>query len=150
MGHTFTRHLYHIVFSTKGRRALLATRFRDELYAYMAGVARNVKGFSVAIGGTSDHVHCLCEVAPSVAVADFVGKVKSNSSRWIERRFKDIGPFDWQIGYGSFTVSESKRQDVVRYIANQTEHHRKRTFAEELAGLLEKHGIAYDPEHYLD
>jgi len=82
-------------------------------------------------------------VGPRVSISDLLRKVKANSSRWLNRQ-GNRGVFGWQSGYGAFSVSESGVAAVERYIANQKEHHRKRTFREELVQLLERHGIEYE------
>lgn len=150
MGHTLTNHLYHIVFTTKGRERLISPDVREELYKYMCGIARNSNGITLKINGTRNHVHLLAQVRPSISISDFVRLIKGNSSRWLSDRFAQLERFQWQAGYSSFSVSESKRKIVAAYIEKQEEHHRSHTFAEELARFLKKHGISFDPGHYLD
>ena len=150
MGHTFTNHLYHIVFSTRGRRPWLAARVRERVYEYIGGSVRNRKGVLIRIGGAGDHVHMLVRIPPDAAVSRFVGDAKANSSRWVSQTFTGLRAFGWQAGYSSFTVSESRWREVVRYIDSQEEHHRRMSFAEEIAELLRRHGVEFDPEHYLD
>ncbi len=146
MGHTFTKHLYHIIFSTKQRRALIKDRIRQELREYLCGIARNTQGKILNVNGVEDHLHILASIKPSIAVSDFVRTIKANSSRWASERTY----FDWQDGYSSFTVSRSVEPRVSAYIDGQAEHHRRVPYAEELRTLLEKHEIEFDPEHYLD
>ena len=150
MGHTFTNHLYHIVFSTKDRRSLLEDRSQEETHRYLCGIARSQECSILTINSVSDHVHILARIKPAMAVSDFVGKVKANSSRWLKERFDLPFGFQWQIGFSSFTVSQSSAGHVRRYIENQQEHHKTVSFAEELKAFLDRHGIDYDPEHYLD
>jgi len=148
MGHTFTNHLYHIVFSTQQRRAIISPGIKDRLFAYMGGTVRKTQGSLLRANGTRDHVHLLVTIPPSAAVAKFIGVVKANSSGWASKNLSL--PFQWQAGYASFTVSESKWRTIAEYIDQQEEHHRKLSFAQEFARLLEKHGIEFDREHYLD
>jgi len=150
MGHTFTSHLYHVVFSTKGRLPLIKREVRDELHKYMCGVAKRHGARVIRINGTADHVHLLAIIKPATAVADFVRLLKTNSSKWLSETFAPMRVFEWQAGYSSFTLSESMADVVKRYIDGQEAHHRTRTFAEELKALLDRHGIAYDAAHYLD
>ena len=150
VGHTFTKHLYHIVYSTKDRKGLIGPKIKDELYQYMCGIARNTKGQILQINGVEDHVHHLTTIRPSIAVAELVGKVKTNSSGWVSKKFPRLWDFEWQSGYSSFTVSESNFEKVAAYIQKQEEHHRELSFEEELRLLLERHGVEFDPEHYLD
>ena len=86
----------------------------------------------------------------TISIGDFVNAVKSNSSRWIHESFSNLRNFAWQEGYGAFSVSKSEEERVMRYIANQESHHRKRTFKEELVALLDKHGIEYDKRYLWD
>ncbi len=149
MGHTFTNNLYHIVFSTKSRQPYLLPAFRERIFKYMYGVAVNKSGTPLAINGIEDHVHILAAIKPDMPVSKFVGDVKANASRWISDTFPEVRDFTWQSGYSSFTVSESKRDEVFTYIANQQEHHKDKSFADELAFLLKKNKIAFDPHDYL-
>ncbi len=143
-GHTFSRLLVHAVFGTKDRRARIKAAFRERLYRYMVGIAKNEFGRVIEIGGTGDHVHVLVSLRTDVSVATAVRKLKSLSSGWVHATFPDEGAFGWQPGYGAFTVSESNAESVGRYIRNQEKHHERQTFSEEYAALLRKHGI--DPE----
>ena len=102
------------------------------------------------VNGMADHVHMLAVLPATLAVADAMRLVKTNSSRWVHEKWPQHRRFGWQRGYSAFTVSESNRNSVIRYIANQEEHHRKTTFEEELIALLEKHGIEYDPRYVWD
>jgi putative transposase len=150
MGHTFTNHLYHVVFSTKGRLPLIDPGAREELFKYICGIARKQNGFVLRINGTADHVHILATLKASVSVSDFVRAIKANSSKWLSETFPSMQAFEWQAGYCSFSVSESVADAVKHYIDTQDQHHSTRTFAEELKALLDKHRIDYDPSHYLD
>ena len=150
MGHTFTNHLYHVVFSTKGRLPLIDPGFREKLFKYICGIARRQNGFVLRINGTADHVHILATLKASVSVSDFVRAIKANSSKWLSEAFPSMQAFEWQAGYSSFSVSESIADTVKSYIERQEEHHRNRTFADELKALLDRHRIEYDPAHYLD
>ena len=150
MGHTFTNNLYHIIFSTKGRQPFLHDDLRDQLFAYIGGVARNKGGILLKINAVEDHLHLLLKIPPDIAVATLVAAIKANSSRWIGETFPQLRDFSWQAGYSSFTVSESLKEGVARYIASQPEHHKKRSFEDELALLLQKNWVPYDPKHYVD
>ncbi|MFP3936993.1 MAG: IS200/IS605 family transposase [Phycisphaerae bacterium] len=109
----------------------------------MGGVARNEAGRALAIGGASDHVHVLLSIRPDVSCSHAIMKLKSFSSGWVHREFPTLRDFAWQSGYAAFSVSQSQTERVRRYIANQNEHHRTRTFDEELNAILERHGIEY-------
>ena len=145
MGHTYTSTLFHIVFSTKVRRPAIAEP--PKLWAYLAGVARNLQYGALAIGGTENHVHVLLVLPGHVSVAEAVQKLKSNSSRWLGERGTWAG---WQEGYGAFSVSASNVDAVRLYIQNQPEHHRRRSFEDEFLALLTKSGVAFQrPEVFV-
>jgi len=99
---------------------------------------------ALAIGGTTDHLHALLSLPGMTSFAKAVQLIKGGSSKWIHDSFPEHNNFAWQEGYGAFSVSVSQMPKVIAYIENQKEHHRKRTFQEELIELLEKHGIEYD------
>ncbi|APZ96467.1 IS200/IS605 family transposase [Fuerstiella marisgermanici] len=140
--------LYHIVFSTKERRPFLQDdSFREDVWAYMAGIAKNLGGFAIRIGGYHDHAHLLVRIPAKVAVSDFVGKLKANTSKHINES-RGVGmKFHWQDGYGAFTVSPSQQDAVVAYIDRQVEHHRKQSFQEEFLQILKRHKVDYDSKY---
>ena len=111
---------------------------------------KNKKARLISAGGMFDHIHLCASMPSTITIADFVNGVKSNSSRWIHEYSSRLRQFAWQEGYGAFSVSKSEEKKVVRYILNQEEHHRKRTFREELIQLLDKHGISYDSRYIWD
>jgi REP element-mobilizing transposase RayT len=150
MAHSFTDLLTHIVFSTRHRQPLLTPDLQPRLFAYMGGIVRELDSVAVLINGPADHVHILAAIAPKTATADFLRELKSRSSGWVHETFPAHRLFAWQTGYAAFSVSESLRERVRDYIANQVQHHQRVTFQQEHIGLLEKHGIAYDPRFVLD
>ena len=150
MGHTFSNHLYHIVFSTKERRRYIQGEAKARLLDYICGVATKKGGVVIRVDGTEDHLHLLARIKPNISVAKFVGDIKANTSRWLSQTFPDFRSFRWQGGYSSFTVSKSNWEGVADYIDRQEEHHRKMTFEEELKKLLRRHELEFDPEDYLD
>jgi REP element-mobilizing transposase RayT len=140
--------LYHVIFSTKGRRPLLQDdQFREGVWAYMAGVAKNLDGFAIQIGGYYDHAHVLVRIPAKVAVSDFVGRLKANTSKYINDRSGTGTKFHWQDGYGAFTVSPSQQHAVVAYISRQMEHHREQSFQNEFLEILKRHEVDYDPKY---
>lgn len=149
MGHSFGRLHYHIIYSTKMRRPIIDESWRERLYAYKHGIVENLGGRLYKAGGISDHVHLVAELKKDMSVSEAVGKIKANSTMWVHKTFSDSADFAWQVGYAAFTVSQSELENVIRYVENQAEHHRKMTFEEELAAFLEKHDIKYDPRYWL-
>ena len=150
MASTLTNLLVHVVFNTKGHEPLVTDELRGRLYPYIGGIFRNEAAESLAIGGTADHIHLAIKVRPNQMLSDLVRKARANSSKWVNENRLCPGRFAWQSGYGGFSVSASQIDKVRRYIENQAEHHRTKTFEEEFLGLLNKHGIEYDPEYLWD
>ena len=139
MSHTYTSTLFHVVFSTKERQPAISDP--PKLWAYIAGVARNLDYEALAIGGTQNHIHLLVRLPSDVSVSQAVQKLKSNSSRWLRENGRWLG---WQEGYGAFSVSASNVDAVRHYIQNQAEHHRRRSFEAEFVALLKKSGVAFN------
>ncbi len=148
MPSTHTNLLYHLIFATHNREASIDTLWRARLHTYLGGVVNGLGGTPQGVGGVADHVHLLVGLKPTHCLSDFLRELKKSSSIWVT---DEIGKkdFRWQEGYAAFTVSASARESVQRYIATQEEHHRHKTFREELIEFLEKSGVKYD-ERYLD
>ncbi len=140
MSDTFSSLSFHLVFSTKNRLPLLTNSVRPDLYAYLGGIVKKNGGEIITVGGMPDHAHLVVRLPTSLAVADAVRIVKSNSSKWMNERFTN-SKFGWQRGYGAFSVSQSALPAVVEYVRNQEGHHAGRSFEDEFAVLLAKHGI---------
>jgi len=141
-----TPNFLHIVFATKDRRTLIDDELRPRLHSYLGGTAKAIGCLPVKVGGVDDHVHALIVIPARLAVADVVKRLKVSSTNWIRASRHDRRQFEWQRGYGAFSVSRSGWSAVVRYIERQDEHHKKATFAEEYVKLLEAYGIEYDPK----
>jgi len=142
--HSFTRCLFHCVWSTKNREPYLTPDLRDRLWPYLGGIAKQNQIKMLAIGGAVDHVHILLSLPATLAVAKAMQLLKGNSSKWIRETFPKMHSFAWQEGYGAFSVSISGVEPTIAYVRTQTEHHRKRSFREEFASMLRKHGLAYE------
>ena len=143
MAHTYNANFVHYIFSTKDRKDTIPKALQQKLWAYLLGIANNLRIKTLAVGGAANHVHLLLGLPPTMTVAEAVQKLKANSSRWLS----DQGlSFQWQDGYGAFSVSASLLGTVQAYIRNQEEHHRKRGFEEEFRALLDKSGVGYDAE----
>ena len=148
MANTDTSLHYHIIFSTKNRVARLTRDIEQRLWAYLGGIVRKHKMTALQVGGIEDHIHALVLAPPTYAPSQIAQFLKGDSSKWIHEEFRTLRDFTWQDGYGAFTVSQSNLPEVIRYIQNQREHHRKKTFQEEYLEFLQKHGVEYD-ERYL-
>jgi REP element-mobilizing transposase RayT len=148
MSSTYLSLHYHLVFSTKNREPLIAPQWRSRLHEYMGGTIRGLGGIAEGIGGTADHVHLLVGLKATHCLADVLRELKKAASQWVHEELKILG-FAWQEGYSAFTVSATARESVLRYIANQEEHHRLKSYREEMVEMLKRAGIDFD-SRYLD
>ena len=139
----------HLVFSTKQRRELLKADFANRVHGQLAAILKEEDVVPHIVNGHYDHVHVLLSFKPSQCLSNIVRVLKSRSSKWINEQGGPLNSFAWQRGYSVFSVSHSQMDVVRRYIENQEEHHRQRSFIEELTLMLDRHGIKYDPQ-YLD
>ena len=133
-----------MVFSTKLRKPVLNDSWRDDLFAYIGGTVKDHKASLLKAGGIEDHVHLLLRIHPEFAISKAVQLLKANSSKWINDNRKTSSPFQWQRGYGAFSVSQSMAHTVRNYIAGQRKHHARRTYQDEYLEILRKHEIEFD------
>ena len=149
MGQSLSHLLIHSVFSTKDRRPFLRSEeMRNEIYAYMAGILKNLECHPIKIGGVEDHVHILSSLSKNIAFSELIGRIKGSSSKRLKE--KGVHGFAWQNGYGAFSVSESNAEALSAYITDQAEHHRKYSFQEEVRELLKRHRITFDERYVSD
>ena len=141
--HSFIGCLMHCVWATKERRPSIKPGLQQRLWPYLGGIARESKMKALMIGGVEDHMHVLLSIPSTLSVAKSVQLLKGNSSKWIHDTFKEHWDFEWQEGYGAFSIGVSGIDDTTKYIQNQAEHYRKVTFKEELETFLKKHGMEY-------
>jgi putative transposase len=150
MANTYSQITIHAVFAVKFRECLIAKEWRDELHQYISGIITNKGGKSLAVGGWIGHVHILFSLPVSTSISDFVGAIKANSSAWINNQNFLKGKFQWQNGFGAFSFSKSQRDVVIKYIMNQEEHHRTKTFKEEYIKMLNDFEVEYDEKYLFD
>ena len=148
MSHTSGNILLHFIVSTHGRLPSIKSEFRDDLFAYLGGIVRQMDSTALIVNGVADHVHMLIRARPAHSAAEIARVVKTNSSRWVREKYSS--DFRWQTGYGVFSVSESSVAQVTQYITSQEEHHRKRSFQEEYVAFLKKNHVEYDPKFIWD
>ncbi len=151
MAQSLSNLLVHIIFSTKERRPLLADAHqRAALHRYLGAVSGQLDCPVICVGGVADHVHILARQARTITVAEWVKELKRVSSQWAKTQDAALRHFQWQAGYGAFSVSQSLSQKVQRYIERQEQHHQTFDFQTELRTLLEAHGVAYDERYVWD
>lgn len=142
--------LLHVVFSTKNREKTIVKSLRAELHAYLAGICRAKGSQAYRVGGTSDHVHIACTLPRTLTMAKLVEEIKKPSSSWMKQQSSGSPHFAWQAGYGIFSLGQSQLPVLIKYIDNQEEHHRTKSFKEELLEFLEKYGVEYDEKYLWD
>jgi putative transposase len=150
MANTFVQQRIHLVWSTKGRQALLASQNREALWGFLGRCICNRGGVMFIAGGMEDHVHVYTEYPKTLALSQFVNSVKAISSKWLRDEYGDLEGFHWQSGYAAFSVDKTHDERLQEYIRNQEEHHRRMSFQEEYLKLLKRFGIPYDPRYVLD
>ena len=144
--HSFSSSLHHCVFATKGREPWLTSELRERLWPYLGGIARENGMKALAVGGAADHVHILLSLPATISVSKAMQLIKGNSSRLIHEAFPAMRQFSWQEGYGAFSIGISGVDETSAYIRNQEEHHRTRTYREEVIAFLQRHGLHFDDE----
>ena len=148
MPNTYSQIYIQIVFAVKGRQNLISKNNREELHKYITGIVQSREQKMLAIFAMPDHVHILVGMKPNLSISDLVRDIKAGSSKYINDNKWIQGKFNWQEGFGAFSYAKSQQDLVVKYILNQEEHHKTKSFKEEYLEFLEKFEIDYD-EKYL-
>ena len=147
MSHTYISELVHVVFSTKGRAHTITPEIQERLWSFLGGIARKNGFKALAVGGTADHVHMLISLPATMPLAKAVQLLKGGSSKWLNEMIKPR--FEWQQGYGAFSVGISQENATISYINSQEEHHRIHNFEDEFLAFLRRHRIEYDSRYVL-
>ncbi|GAA4061292.1 IS200/IS605 family transposase [Flavobacterium cheonanense] len=148
MANTYTQIHVQFVFAVKFRNGLIHASFKEELYQYISGIIKANNHKLLAINGMPDHLHIFIGMRPTQSISNLLQDIKGSSSKWInEKKFLKV-KFEWQEGYGAFSYSKSHVNNVINYIQNQENHHKKETFRDEYLKFLKVFEIEYD-EHYI-
>ena len=150
MANTYSQINIHCVFAVKGRENIITKVYREDLHNYMSGILKNDNAFPLAVGGWLDHVHVFFELQPNSTISELMRDLKATTSKWINDNRLVSGKFQWQEGYGAFSYSRSQRSDVIKYIMNQEEHHKTKTFKEEYLEMLKKFEIEFKDEYVFE
>ena len=151
MAQSLARLWTHLIFSTKNRFPFLTDKvLRAERHAYLAEILRTHGCETLVVGGVEDHAHSLFALSRTHPIASIVKEVKRTSSGWIKTTSRKMSKFHWQGGYAAFSVSQSNLQDVIRYIENQEEHHKRVTFQDEYRAFLKAYAVEYDERYVWD
>ena len=148
MPNTYSQIYIQIVFAVKGRQNLIPNQNREELQKFITGIVKKREQKLLSIYSMPDHTHLLIGLKPSISISDLVRDIKAGSSKFINDNHWLKGKFNWQEGFGAFSYSRSQIDNVIKYILNQREHHKKKTFKEEYIEFLKRFAIEYD-EKYL-
>ena len=146
---SFTSSFYHVVFRTYRSEQTIPIEHERELYAYIYGIARNLRCKTLRIGGMPDHVHLFVSLPPTLSIASFVQRVKTDSCKWLKATPNFPRFQGWAREYAGISKSSSEKDTIVNYIMRQKEHHKRFSFAEEYRALLEENGIAIDERYFL-
>ena len=141
MANTFTSLHVHVIFSTKNRERWLTPDVEEDVWRYLGGICRAHKFTALQIGGVDDHVHLHLGCPATVALSDFIKRLKGESSKWASGKFPRWSGFGWQDGYGAFSIGHSQIPTTIRYIQNQRVRHRKQGFEDEYRKFLHVHEI---------
>jgi len=151
MAQSLSRLWTHLIFSTKDRFPFLTDKvLRRDMHAYLAEMLRKHDCETLIVGGVEDHAHALFALSRTHAIASVVKEVKRTSSGWIKGASRKLAKFHWQGGYAAFSVSQSNLADVIRYIENQEEHHRRVTFQDEYRTFLNAYKVEFDERYIWD
>ena len=150
MANTYTQIYIHVVFAVKNRDALISQIWKERLHKYITGIVQNKGHKLIAINTMSNHAHIFIGMKPEIALSDLIRDVKRDSTNFINSDIKPYGKFGWQEGFGAFSYSQSHVDRVIRYIDNQEEHHRKKSFREEYLSMLEKFMVEFDPRYVFE
>lgn len=150
MSQSLNKVFVHITFSTKYRQNLIDEAIKNSLFEYIGGVCKGIECYPIQVGGYQNHIHILCVLSKKVTQMKLLEEVKKRSSKWIKTQGEKYGNFYWQDGYGIFSVNPHEVDVVIKYIQNQEEHHKKRTFNEEYIGFLKKYNVEYDERYVWD
>jgi len=148
MANTYTQIHIQTIFAVQNRQCLIKKGWKEELYKYLSGIIQNNGHKVLQINGMADHIHILFGLRPRQSLSDLMKEVKHDSTQWINQHHFVIRRFSWQSGYGAFSYSKSQIPTVIKYIQNQKQHHKKKTFMEEYISLLKQNDINYD-ERYI-
>jgi REP element-mobilizing transposase RayT len=150
MANTYTQIYVQVVFAVSGRQTLIRKEHKEELHKYITGIVTNQGQKLMAINSMPDHVHILLGLKPDTALSALVREIKASSSKFINERRWVTGKFSWQEGFGAFSYGHSQLETIIRYIQNQEQHHRRRSFKDEYLALLEKFNIKFDQGYVFD
>ena len=148
MANTYSQIYLQFVFTVKHRQCLIPKEKKEELHRYLTGLVQNRNAKMLAVHCMPDHTHMFVEFKPVLSISDFIKEIKVESNEFVNQKRWTNHKFGWQEGYGVFSYARSEIDNVVRYIRDQEEHHRKHSFGEEYRKLLREFEVSFE-EKYL-
>lgn len=147
MSDTYTQIYIHLVFAVQNRKALIKLEWEENLYKYITGIIKNKKQKLLSINGVADHIHIVLGLKPDCCLSDLVREIKKASNAFIRENGFTPYAFQWQEGFGAFSFSQSQLANIIQYIENQKEHHKKRKFKDEYISILKSYEVEFKNEY---
>jgi len=147
MANTYSQIYIQIVFAVQNRKALIHHSWDEKLYQYITGVIKNKGQKVIAINGVTDHIHIFIGLKPNCNLSDLIREVKKASTVFINENKLSKYKFNWQSGFGAFSYSKSHIDTVYKYVLNQKNHHKKKSFKNEYLDFLKKYEIIYEDKY---
>tara|TARA_R110002049_G_scaffold68135_1_gene176764 strand:+ start:1210 stop:1668 length:459 start_codon:yes stop_codon:yes gene_type:complete len=147
MANTYTQLYFHVVFAVKGRKNAISKIWKDDLYKSISGLVANKNQKLMIINGVQNHIHILLGTQPNCMLSELVRDIKANSSKWINEKKLVERKFEWQSGFGGFTIGQSQLPQIIDYIKKQEEHHQSKSFKDEYMEFLKAYKIDFNPEY---
>ena len=146
---SYTTSYYHVVFRTYRSEPTINEEHEQELYGYIIGIAQNLHCVMYRIGGMPEHIHMFVSLPSSLSLAEFVQRVKTESSKWLKANKNFPGFAGWGHEYAGFSYSIRDKDMIINYIKNQKEHHKKTKFSNEYRSFIKKNGVTVDERYFL-
>lgn len=150
MANTYTSIYIHLVFAVKWRLNLISKEWKDDLYKYISGIVAHKNQKLMIINGMPDHLHLLLSINQDCVISDLVRDIKSNSSKWINQNNLVKGRFEWQSGFGVFSISHFDIKKIIKYVENQETHHASNSFRVEYTNFLKSHEVDFKNEYLFE
>jgi len=150
MANTYHQVYIQAVFAVKYRAAVIDKSWRPTLLGVIGNLINEMGCKTIIVNGVEDHIHCFLGLKPVVSISELMKTVKAKSSKYVNDHHLTKHRFEWQVGYGVFSYSQSHIDNVCHYIANQEEHHKKQTFKTEYLDFLEKFNVPYDEQYIFE
>ena len=144
MANTYHQMYIQAVFAVKYRKAVLHKDWRKDVFAVIGNLINETGCKTILVNGVEDHVHCFLGLKPTVSISELMKTVKAKSSKYINDNNFLLDRFEWQVGYGVFSYSQSHINRVYKYIENQEAHHNKESFKKEYLKYLEEYKIPFE------